>query len=222
MKGAIYLVLIITLFFFFVLSSAHKANAEEAGPFYVGLTGAYLIPAAAEFSGAGIDTKVAFDNDWMLGTRFGYILPSWKYFATELEFFRFFKANANQTTLQTSGADSLKINDGEFSSFDLFANFLLRYPEGKFHPYVGVGLGWAWSYFKGTNVESRGGVTKSLSFDESDLKFAWQALIGLNYEITREWSADVGYRYYETKPKFGDIEVSFRTNMLTLGLNYHF
>lgn len=222
MKRAFYVGLIVSLFSFFVLSPTHKANGAEAGPFYVGLTGAYLIPAAAEFSGSGIDTKVGFDNDWMLGTRFGYILPSWKYFAAELEFFRFFKANASQTILQTSGADYLKLNDGELSSFDLLANFLLRYPEGKFHPYVGIGLGWAWSYFKGTNVESRGGVTRSLSFDESDGKFAWQALIGLNYEVTREWSVGLGYRYYQTNPKFGDVDVTFSTNMLTLGVNFHF
>ncbi len=183
MKRAFFAVLAITLFSFFVLSPTHKAKAAEAGPFYFGVTGAYMIPDKAKFSGSGFDTKVDFDHDWMLGTRVGYILPAWKYFTIELEFFSFFKTDADQTTLQTSGGDYLKLNDGEFSSFDLFANFLLRYPEGKLHPYVGVGLGWAWSFFKGTNVDSRGGVTKTISFDESDNKFAWQALIGLNYEL---------------------------------------
>lgn len=222
MKRVSYVVLVITLFSFFVLSPSHKASAAEAGPFYVGVTGAYLIPDKMTISGEGGEIKLGFNNSWMLGAKAGYILPAWKYFAVELEYFHFFASKPDQTTFQTSGGDFSQVTDGEFTSDNAFANFLLRYPGGKFHPYVGFGLGWAWSRLKASGLERIEGVTGTPSFDEKDNRFAWQALVGLNYEITRDWSAGLGYRYYQTKPKFSDTEVTFSTSMITLGINFHF
>jgi outer membrane autotransporter protein len=99
------------------------------------------------------------------------------------------------------------------------ASLLVRYPEGMIHPYAGIGIGWSWGKFSGT--EFRIG-----SVDESANGFAWQILAGLNFEITQNWSADLAYRYFRSKyddvGSAPSVDVTNTDNMVLLGINYHF
>jgi opacity protein-like surface antigen len=96
---------------------------------------------------------------------------------------------------------------------------LLRYPKGRFHPYVGGGIGW--SYFNIHNLETKpNGITEIQ--DESNTNFAWQLLGGLNFEIVPNLSADLTYRYFGTDPHLDVIDVNYRTSVITAGLNFHF
>ncbi|MGZ6249084.1 MAG: outer membrane protein, partial [Syntrophales bacterium] len=113
--------------------------------------------------------------------------------------------------------DQVGIN-GDVSAHNVMANLLVRYPEGMIHPYAGIGIGWSWGKFSGT--EFRVG-----SVDESANGFAWQILAGVNFEITRDWSADVAYRYFSSKYDMGSdpsSDVTTKDNMFLLGINYHF
>ncbi len=49
---------------------------------------------------------------------------------------------------------------------------------------------------------------------DSSTDFAWQILVGVTTQFTKEWSADLGYRYFSTSPQ--------TSSQVTLGVNYHF
>lgn len=61
--------------------------------------------------------------------------------------------------------------------------------DTKFTPYVGVGVGIAWVSMEGDLA----GVVGFDSYTESN--FAWSLNAGISYDITENWSADLGYRY---------------------------
>jgi len=199
-------IIVLILVAFLVLASTPAAKAKEAGPFYVGVFGGYVIPSDMEVSGSDVvrqDTKMK--DSWMLGAKFGYIIPTFKWVAGEVEY----------NYLAKQDIDTAGIN-GDFSAHNVMANLLARYPEGRFHPYAGFGIGWSYGTFKATSADG--------SVDESKSAFAWQILAGVNFEITPNWSADLGYRYFQSKYSgIGeDVDVTSKNHIILIGVNYHF
>jgi opacity protein-like surface antigen len=198
-------VLVLTGMLFF--TSTPAATAAEAGPYYVGIFGGWVMPDDIKVEGPGGSADVSLKDSWALGIKGGYIIPTVKWLAVELEY-----AYLGQQDVDQAGAG------GDFSASNLMANFLLRYPSGRIHPYVGVGVGWSWGSFK-ANVPG-------LSVDDSDNTFAWQILAGVNFEITPSWSADLAYRYFTSKYTIysggNDVDVTSKNHMILLGINYHF
>jgi len=189
---------------FLVLVSTPAAKAVEAGPFYIGVFGGYVIPSDMEVSGSDIvRTDVKMKDSWMGGAKFGYILPMFKWVAGEVEY----------NYLAKQDIDMAGIN-GDFSAHNVMANLLARYPEGRFHPYAGFGLGWSYGTFKATSSTG--------SADESANAFAWQILAGVNFEITRNISADLGYRYFQSKYSIQDADVTSKDHIILIGVNFHF
>jgi opacity protein-like surface antigen len=190
---------------FLLLTSTSIAPAAEQGPFYVGIFGGYVMPQDLSVSDG---PDVPLKDSWTLGIKGGYIIPQAKYLAIELEY-----AYLGTQDIDMSGVD------GDFSASNLMLNFLLRYPEGKYHPYVGVGIGWSMGSFKATQA----GVG---SIDENDSAFAWQILAGINFEITPQWSADLAYRYfagsYSISSGGDNIDLDAKNHMILIGVNYHF
>jgi opacity protein-like surface antigen len=195
-------VFIVCLSTFFLFISVSIAPAKEAGPFYVGLFGGYVMPNDLEITGGLFedDRDVSLDNSWMIGAKFGYIFPSVKWLAVELEYYYL----ADQD-IDEPGAT------GNFSASNLMANLIFRWPEGKFHPYVGFGLGWSWGSFE------------EAAYEESDNTLAWQLLVGVTYEITPQWSAELGYKYFSCEYDVGAFAQAEATDHIFLvGVNYHF
>ena len=211
MKGGLtvkrisYALIVCGLATFLLLTSTSIAPAAEQGPFYVGIFGGYAMPQDLSVSdGPDIPLK----DSWAVGIKGGYIVPQAKYLAVELEY----------TYLGTQDIDMSGV-DGDFSAGNLMVNFLLRYPEGRYHPYVGVGVGWSMGSFKA----SEPGVTP---IDENDSAFAWQILAGINFEITPNWSADLAYRYfagsYSISSGADNFDLDAKNHMILIGVNYHF
>lgn len=189
-------VLLLALF----LVMAPTAQAAPAGPYYFGIFGAYVMPDDLE-----VDSEdVSLDNSWALGAKFGYIFPGAKWFAMELEF-----AYLADQDIDESGVD------GDFQANNLMANFIFRYPDGSIHPYAGFGLGWSWG-----SIEASAPGFESV--DESDNAFAWQLLLGVTFDITPNWSAELGYKYINCDYDFGDADSEATNHMFLLGINYHF
>ena len=189
------LIAILIMVAFLITALATVAKAAEAGPSYVGVFGGYVIPQDLETPSGDIKMK----NSWMLGAKFGYIIPTYKWVAAELEYNHLFKQDVDQAG-----------DNGDFSADSVMANFLVRCPEGMFHPYVGFGIGWSWGDFK------------SDGNDNTSNNFAWQILAGLNYEITKNWSADLGYRYFQSKYSPDSGDVTSKNHIVLIGVNYHF
>ncbi|MGZ6236615.1 MAG: outer membrane protein [Syntrophales bacterium] len=195
--------LVFCLAVFLLFTSVSTAPAAQAGPFYIGVFGGYVIPSDLEIENSA---DVSLKSSWAIGAKAGYIFPRVKWLAAELEYFYLAKQDIDQ-----SGSS------GDFSANNVMANLLVRYPEGKIHPYAGIGIGWSWGTFKATSSGN--------SIDESANAFAWQILAGVNFEITRDWSADVAYRYFSSKYDMGSdpsSDVTTKDNMFLLGINYHF
>jgi opacity protein-like surface antigen len=199
-------IIVFGLVAFLLLTSTSFAPAAEQGPFYVGIFGGYIMPEDLSVSN-GPDVPVK--DSWGIGIKGGYIIPQAKYVAVELEYF--YMANMD---LDKSGLS------GEYGASNLMFNFLLRYPEGKYHPYLGVGLGWSMGSFKAT------GPGFNPPVDENDSAFAWQILAGVNFEITPQWSADLAYRYfsgsYSISSGANNFDLDAKSHMFLIGVNYHF
>lgn len=150
-------------------------------------------------------TDISLDNSWALGVKGGYIVPAFKWLAVELEY-----AYLAEQDLDQAGYA------GDFKSSNLMLNFVLRYPEGRVHPYIGAGIGWSWGEL---NVTGPGGAV-----DDTDNALAWQLLLGVNFEITRNWSADLSYRYLRAEYEFGDSgsDTTSTSHMFLIGVNFHF
>ncbi|MCU0582891.1 MAG: outer membrane beta-barrel protein [Syntrophales bacterium] len=200
MKKMFSCVLVLALSGMLFFAPPPAATAAEAGPFYVGLFGGYVMPDDLE-NGADI----SLDNSWALGVKGGYIVPAFKWLAVELEY-----AYLAEQDLDQAGYA------GDFKASNLMLNFVLRYPEGKFHPYIGAGIGWSWGEL---NVTGPGGAV-----DDTDNALAWQLLLGVNFEITRNWSADLSYRYLRAEYEFGSggSDTTSTNHMFLIGVNFHF
>jgi opacity protein-like surface antigen len=100
--------------------------------------------------------------------------------------------------------------DARFDYVPLLANVIFRYENrSKFTPYVGVGAGGAGSIF----IFERG----SISGDDSNIMFAWQAKAGVRYQINEKLSVGIAYKYFGTAEQNyrieddgGDLKFRFR------------
>ena len=205
MKRISHAILVCGLATFLLLTSTSIAPAAEQGPGYVGIFGGWVMP---EDLGVSNGADLPLKDSWTIGIKGGYIIPQAKYLAVELEY----------AYLGTQDIDQSGI-DGDFAASNLMVNFILRYPEGKYHPYLGVGVGWSMASFK----SSQAGVTP---IDENDSAFAWQILVGINFEITPQWSADLAYRYfacsYSISSGANNFDLDAANHMILIGVNYHF
>ena len=182
------------------LTSVPAATAKEAGPFYVGVFGGYVMPDDLENS-----SDVSVEESWALGVKAGYIVPTFKWLAVELEF-----AYLAEQDLDQAGYS------GNFSANNLMLNFVLRYPEGKIHPFIGGGIGWSWGELEATGP--------GVAIDDDDNAFAWQLMAGVNFEITPQWSAELSYRYMRGEYEFGGSgsDTTSTNHMFLIGVNFHF
>ena len=203
MKKVYSAVLVFCLATFLLFTSVSTVPAAEAGPYYIGIFGGLAMPDDLNIDPPDRDVKLK--NSWALGAKAGYIFPQCKWLATELEYFYLAKQDTDEPS----------IDDGDYSANNLMANLLVRYPEGRIHPYAGLGIGWSWGEVSGVFAD-----------DTSDNAFAWQILAGVNFEIAPKWSADLAYRYFRTVYKMGaegfNADVTAPNHMILVGINYHF
>jgi len=209
MKRAYSVFLVFGLAAFLFTVSPSMAPAAEQGPFYVGVLGGWVLPQNLTVSNG---PDVSLKNSWAIGAKAGYIIPQTsKWVAAELEY----QYLANED-LDVSTAS------GHYSANNLMFNLIVRYPEGKIHPFAGGGIGCSWGAFNASGTYA--GLTGSV--DKTQSAFAWQLLAGLNFEITPQWSADIAYRYFNSKYNVdlgaGSVDVTAASSMILLGVNFHF
>lgn len=113
--------------------------------------------------------------------------------------------------------------DGEVSSLGFMANGWYDFDTGTdWVPYVGVGVGTAQI---NAEISSIGSIP--VSFDESDWVFAYQAGLGMGFNVTSSATIQLGYRYFgTTDPEFesGGVteEAEYRSHNVEVGLRIRF
>ena len=216
----------------FCLTVAMAADEETSG-FYVGILGGYVMPkdlGVTDKAGGG-SQDFAMDKSYLAGIKVGYIPPFAKYLATELEY-NYSKSDFDNgkryTSLFGTSAPGISLTiDGTSTIHAFFFNLKLRYPEGSFHPYIGIGPGYSWVELGDTTERATSGsVTAAYTMaGETSSQFAYQLLAGLDYDITKNWGVGIGYKYVQIKPSFGgaiNADVDYKAHVVTLGVNYSF
>jgi len=188
---------------FFLLAGVSMAPAQQAGPFYVGVFGSYVMPEDLDTDHGD---EIDLDDSWGLGIKGGYIIPQVKFLAVELEY----------TYLGEQDVDESGV-DGDISSHNVMANILFRYPEGKIHPFVGGGLGVSNAT---AEVDSVG--PYDVDYDDDDTAIASQFIAGVNFELAPNLSAELVYKYFYSEYEFDDEDVEAGNHIFQIGVNYHF
>jgi opacity protein-like surface antigen len=205
---------LVILFLIGVLAASGGTSLAQMRPFYGGVYGGYSWPQdmswQSDSTGENINLEV--DNAGVIGFKFGFILPQARMLALEFDYHHLLETNYGP------GGNSLVKESGDVYLDNFFFNLILRYPQGRVHPFVGVGIGFSTISF--SNVETVGG--RSFYQEEYATSFAWQFLAGLNFEIAPNLSADLTYRYFGTDPHLAFVDVEYRTSIFSVGLNFHF
>jgi opacity protein-like surface antigen len=203
-----------------VLTPMGTAMADNQKGWYVGLFAGYVIPGDLEFEQPGESIDFSLSNSYNFGIKGGYIIPQAPYIAVELEYNYMFAQDVD-----TKVFEDATITGDDVTTSALMANLLFRYPGDWLRPYIGFGIGWAWIDVKLSGSEA--GTGAPVSLDESDNNWAWQFLAGVNFAFAKNWSADLGYRYFAAENFSytaigGDTDVKYTNSTITLGINYHF
>jgi opacity protein-like surface antigen len=214
MRKTAFAVSVFLLSVFVILLPAGDVKAQMR-PFYVGIFGGYTMPDNMKVDAPGLPYEVDLNNGGMLGAKFGYIPPGARFLAFEIELNGMWNDYDRQVVVTTP---FIGTEQGDASLANFMVNALLRYPEGRVHPYVGFGIGWSTVTLDGT--ETGNGIV--YSYEDDDTSFAWQFLAGFTFDITPMLDLELGYRYFYTEPHFDISDVEFKTNVVTLGFNFHF
>jgi len=215
MKTRLKVVVPVVLSVVMLLTGAGYAQSYgPASPFYFGVFGGYVAPEDMTWNSkvTGASADLALDESGMMGLKMGFILPQARALALEMEWNYMF-----EQTIPSQVVSGVR-ESGDVALNNFLVNLILRYPEGKIHPYVGAGIGASSMNIR--NTESVGSAVYVA--EETATGFAWQFLAGVNVELAPNLSADLAYRYFGTEPGFSLIDVDYRTHAVTLGLNFHF
>ena len=218
MKTRMQIALPVLLVAVFIMSGAGYAQSyPPAGPLYFGVFGGYVAPQNMNWSSnvTGASADLSLDGSGIAGLKLGYILPQARALAFELEWNYMFQQNM---PAQRAGAYT---ESGNVALNNFLVNLILRYPEGRFHPYVGGGIGGSSVNIQNTETRTSNGAVVNVA-SETATAFAWQLLAGVNFDLAPNLSADLGYRYFGTNPSYTAINTTYRAQAVTFGLNFHF
>lgn len=192
---------IISLFVFASVGSAQEGWRAFVPKAYVGVFGGLSYPDDLELEDA---PDQELDSSWVLGAKLGGLFYA-NWLAMELEYYHIGEMDFDNR----SRADSV-------SADSLFLNAILRYPQTRLHPFIGAGVGWAWSHLK--NVQTSIG-----AIDSDDNSWALQGLAGVDFDLNERWSLTAQYRYFYTEPEFVEGDDSkIKSHLFTIGVNYRF
>ncbi len=102
----------------------------------------------------------------------------------------------------------IEVLRGHYSSTQAFVNGYLELAklvfgeQSWFHPYIGVGLGYAHNELSQINAVTRDDLPISNVESSSANDFAWRAIGGLAFEVTENFFVDFSYSYMD----LGDLE----------------
>jgi opacity protein-like surface antigen len=207
----------------FASSGFCQDKAYDTYGIYLGLVGGYVIPtdesAKLTFpAGTVFNLDPELKNGFLYGAKIGWLTPFTKrILAVELEF------NRLQNKFDSVN-DPILLN-GDMSgkaAINLFMlNLLVRKPDGRFHPYVGAGAGYADIKVSDIIINTiTAPVPVSLSAG-SDGVFAYQVMAGIDIDITKNFFLGMGYKYISPqKISYDTILTAVGPIMSTMKLDY--
>jgi opacity protein-like surface antigen len=199
---------------FAILSVPFIAVAAESDTLgiYVGVLGGVAIPfemntiITDNTAARGWETNTSLDIGWLAGVKLGYLTPfTNRILAAELEYNHIENGFDSGKTYQLSG---YPVNFNSTVRVDaVMFNLIGRYPEGKLHPYVGAGAGYASLQIDEIKASIAGTNVGNASSGSATV-FAFQFLAGLNVDITKNWFAGLGYKLFHTDRASYDMSLT--------------
>jgi opacity protein-like surface antigen len=178
-------------------SSPAQQTVSYGGP-YVGIKGGVnWIGSDPTFFGdagdAATPDTLSFDTGFNVGLIGGYSFGQrWGMFSPRIEVELGYLRN-NLSSFKDDGAVVADAT-GDLHSFYGLANFLLDIPMSGwgFTPFIGAGVGFANTRSTVTSI-TLGGVDQF----SDDTNFAWDVTAGVSYDISRNVTFDIAYRFLQ-------------------------
>jgi opacity protein-like surface antigen len=223
-----------------LLVFSSSVMAEDTKGIYVGLVGGYVIPTG--ISGiiqpndgrARNEYDPSLKNGYLYGAKAGWLTPfTNRILALELEYNHItndFDKAKRFISPEMPDAD-LDLNSKINIDLIMF-NMIARYPNGRFHPYVGAGAGYAYAKINDTVVSLEGEQMWTYNGGSKGV-FAYQGIAGIDFDITKNIIVGLAYKYiglqkitYDTivldGPEPSVAELNYRSHNITLSLSYMF
>jgi opacity protein-like surface antigen len=123
---------------------------------------------------------------YAFGSRWGMLSPRLEVEAGYL--------NNDVNTIQEDGVGAGIAANGQLNAFYWFTNLLLDIPMSGwgFTPFIGGGVG-----FANVRLDRVGTVAEPGELNGEDTTFAWNLTAGLSYDISRNVTFDVAYRFVQ-------------------------
>lgn len=106
---------------------------------------------------------------------------------------------------------------GDVTPYSVMGNVVSSLDLGPLNLYVGGGIGMA-------RVDAGMRSIARVSFDEADGRdsvFAWQLFTGLQYHLSQDFSASLGYRYFATEDaRFGSTSAPIEAHNVEVGITH--
>lgn len=166
------------------LASAASAKADPVPGWYVGAGAGATFPTTTSPSVNGTSNKITFDTGWEVLGNVGYSFYNGLRAEGELS-----EARANASKVNGVSATSGRINN-----LDVFGNLYYDVRTGtRWTPYVGGGIG-----FADVDADHIGTLSNTGSVNDSNVRFAYQGIAGIAYQVDNNWAVTTDYRYVRT------------------------
>jgi len=167
-----------------------RFSTEGAGPYFrTDLGPAFVQDGKLTKFGGSTKNNVEFDTGFTFDAAIGYAFN--KYLAADFEF-GYIGTDINHVS-------GFFVNDDTFLyNAPFLANVTLSYPIPRtiVTPYIGAGVGGSLTVF---DTDGFGNNTDAVFGDDTDFVFAWQAFAGLRFDLNKQMSLGVGYKYFWTE-----------------------
>lgn len=191
------------------------AIAMAGQPYVAGQAGATFLHDADNAASGSPTIESTFDTGYNLGIRAGYQFGQAR---VEGEV-QYAENDLNDLNVSGSSLDA----DGDVSSTAFMANFIYAFlPQQRVHPYVGAGVGVAHVSINDARVGNAGVA------DDSDTVFAYQLMVGVEYDVTQQVALYGDYHYLGTDdPTFegtsgSDFDSEYNSSNVSVGVRYTF
>ena len=182
------------------------------------------------------DRDINLNSGWFAGAKLGWQTSfTKKWLAIELEYNHMENPFDAGTPYLTAGY--ALTYDGKVKIDSGMLNLIGRYPEGKIHPYIGAGAGYA--YVQLDDIRSSIiGINYLNTASGSKGVFAYQFMCGLDFEITDHIYMGFGYKYFiANKAQFdtrltsplapglsdpGTVEVDYKAHVIAFTVGFMF
>ena len=194
---------------------AATASAQSSKGFYLGLGGGLNLLNDSDFnvlSGVNVDNE--YDPGYVLSGAGGYDFGSvWSYGGVRVEGEVSYRKNdVDVHSVAALGGDQAG-STGDASALGVMANVYHDFlPGNRLRPYIGGGIGFALVDFSDYGIAAIPNV-----LDDDDTAFAWQAMAGVSYDITKQVSLGAEYRFFSAE---ADITTSTATSSVKNDVNY--